>query len=273
MQPLSDESIPSNARRQSGIILLAEGRSGSSWLGQLTDATGVMGVSSEWLAPKLLGVDPRRTDARGYLDRVIAAATSENGRFALKIFPRHLLWFADQFGADFLSLCGQLHDVHLARLSRRDRLRQAISLVRAQQTGRWSSETSGGKRMATFDRAEIARAIHFLERSEAFWSAHEMITCKSPAKFIYEDLLRNPDPYLDWAATALKVDRKARAASGYEIQRDTETESWVTRFGEMSVDAGLDALTIEKKGARNKAKLLLRQLRNPSSVTTAFYRF
>ena len=190
--------------RQRGTILLAEGRSGSSWLGQLTTTTGEMGISSEWLNPKLLEIDPKQTDAKGYLAAVIAAASSENGRFAIKIFPRHLFWFADTFSVDFLTLCMEYHDVSLARLWRRDRLAQAVSLVKARQSGRWSSHSTKGDN-AVFDRAKIIQAIHFLERSDAFWNARESITEQLPTRFIYEDLHGDPKPYLDWAAASLGI--------------------------------------------------------------------
>jgi len=133
------KSKQAEPKRQLGAMLLTEGRSGLSWLGQLTTTRGEMGISLEWLNPNLLEIDPKQTDAKGYLAAVIAAASLENSRFALKIFPGHLFWFADTFGVDFLTLCMEYHDVAFARSRRRDRLVQAVSLVKACQSGRWSS--------------------------------------------------------------------------------------------------------------------------------------
>ncbi|MBL3569035.1 hypothetical protein BV509_18630 [Rhodovulum sulfidophilum] len=269
-------STPSGASavsgRQTGIVLLAEGRSGSSWLGQLTDATGVMGQSSEWLEPKLLGVDPRRTDAEGYVAAVVAAASGANGRFALKVFPRHLLWFGETYGADFLTLCARTHELHIARLSRQDRLRQAISLVKARQTGRWSSELRGSDRLSVFDRAEIARAIHFVERSDAFWNAYETITGLVPRAFVYETLLEDPTPYLEWAAAALGVSYDAAPDSRYAIQRNAETEDWVARFRGDAVDAEVTALRV-CSGRRSRVQTMIRALRGDPSFGRDLYRF
>ncbi|RAP41956.1 hypothetical protein BYZ73_08165 [Rhodovulum viride] len=254
------------------MVLLAEGRSGSSWLGQLTDATGVMGQSSEWVEPKLLGVDPRRTDAEGYVAAVVAAASGANGRFALKVFPRHLLWFGETYGADFLTLCARTHDIHLARLTRQDRLRQAISLVKARQTGRWSSELRGNDRHTVFDRAEIARAIHFVERSDAFWNAYETIAGLAPRAFVYETLLEDPTPYLDWAAVALGVSYDAAPDARYAIQRNAETEDWVARFHRDADGAGSPALRVCGPG-RGRVQAVIRALRGDPAYGRDLYRF
>lgn len=245
--------------RQRGTILLAEGRSGSSWLGQLTTTTGKMGNSSEWLDPKLLKIDAKQTDAHGYLASVIAAASTENDRFALKIFPQHLFWFAHTFKVDFLTLCMKHHDVTVARLHRKDRLAQAISLVKARQSGRWSSDSMKNKK-TVFDRTKIIQAIHFLERSDAFWNAHEAITGQVPTQFTYEELLGDPTPYLDWATAALDVEYDAVPQAKYAIQRNAQTDEWIARFRTEPDPSGCGVYGVQS-GAINKAKSLLRVLR------------
>ncbi len=259
-------------RRQVGIVMLAEGRSGSSWLGKLTNDIGTMGVSSEWVDPKLLGVGHKVTDARTYLDAVISAASSENGRFALKVFPRHVLWFAEHFGADFLSLCGSSYETTFVRLTRNDRLRQAISLVRAKQSGRWSSDAKADGRAIVFDRGEIARAIHFLERSEAFWNAYQLIGGMDVVRFAYEELVNDPSPFLDWSAKTLDVTYDRCPATTYAIQRDSETEIWVKKFTDPSSEAGLAALTLGRVPDLN-LKVLGRMMRRRQSPWWELYAF
>lgn len=254
---------------QRGTILLAEGRSGSSWLGQLTTTTGIMGISSEWLDPKLLGTNPKKVSAQDYLAAVIAAASTENGRFALKIFPRHLFWFADKYNVDFLKLCMEKYDVSIARLRRADRLAQAISLVKARQSGAWSSESTSGD-SSTFDRAKIVQAIHFLERSDAFWNAHKVITGLSPELFTYEELLADPRPYLDWAAAALDVQYDAFPQAKYAIQRNAQTDEWIARFHSDPDPSGC-RLYGPKRGIINKVKSLVNGVRGRVNSNIDFY--
>jgi hypothetical protein len=52
----------------------------------------------------------------------------------------------------------------------------------------------------------ITQARHFLERSDAFLNAHEIITGVTQKIYSYEDLLGDPTPYFDWAAVARGID-------------------------------------------------------------------
>jgi hypothetical protein len=45
------------------VAILAEVRSGTNWLGSLTDATGMMGRIEEWLDRGYLGIEPDGYDA------------------------------------------------------------------------------------------------------------------------------------------------------------------------------------------------------------------
>jgi hypothetical protein len=52
----------------------------------------------------------------------------------------------------------------------------------------------------------ITQARHFLERSDAFLNAHEIITGVTQKIYSYEDLLGDPTPYFDWAAVARGIE-------------------------------------------------------------------
>jgi LPS sulfotransferase NodH len=114
-------------------------------------------------------------------------------------------------------------------LRRRDRLRQAISAVRAGQTQQWAS-TLPAVREPWFDRVAIdaARAEIAAEGRgwEGFFRAHGI----RPYRMVYEDLAR------DYASTVAAVARFVGGGVGpvppppLERQADNLTEEWVRRY-------------------------------------------
>lgn len=213
-----------------GVAVLTEGRSGSSWLGSLTDATGVMGRSGEWLNPGYLGFElPRQYDALE--EAVLRKASTENGCFAVKLFPRHLIRSKDRCGRDFLLEIRKKHDLGFIVLERRDRLRQAVSFYRASVSRLWSSRHKGADAPVPYSFAGISQAFFQIEQSYAFWRAYLNLSELRHRQFVYEDLQQDPQPYLEAVAELLAVRVPATVpVSKYEVQRDDLTEDWVTRF-------------------------------------------
>ncbi|MDK1373343.1 MULTISPECIES: Stf0 family sulfotransferase [unclassified Sinorhizobium] len=212
-----------------GYLLLTEGRSGSSWLGSLTDSTGVMGRSNEWLSPRILGSSMKAKSKIEYADAVIKAASTENGRFAIKIFPRHLFAFAERYGDDFVNVCRVEHDVSVFHLERRDSMRQAVSLLRGRQTKQWhSGRPSEGK--AEYDFDELARCFFYIKESNSFWRSYlELSPDLQHQTFIYEEVVGDASPFMSAVARQLEVELPEYSSS-YQIQRDAITEEWITRF-------------------------------------------
>lgn len=211
-----------------GYILLAEGRSGSSWLGTLTDSTGVMGKSNEWISQKLLGLRMKDHSKADYVAEIVKRASTENGRFAIKIFPRHLFEFAEVYGDDFIDVLRAEHGVSIFHLEREDTVRQAISFLRGTQTRQWDSNRVQEKK-ATYDFSEVARCLFYIEESKAFWRSYLKLRDMNQTTFVYEDLVGDPSPFVDAVARALDVEAPSYSTS-YEIQRDNITEEWVARL-------------------------------------------
>ena len=212
-----------------GILILTEGRSGSNWLGSLLKNTGYMGLPDEWLDPELLGSEPAGWEQ--YFEAVIAKGTTGNGRFAVKIFPRHLHWAQAVYGFDFLAECMRRHEVGLIRLSRADRLRQAISYMRGMKTGQWTSRVEKSTDEA-YDFDAICQAYIYIDRSEAFWKSYTEIAGHPLDGFVYEDLIGDPQPFILSAAGHLDVPAPEAVRTDLKIQRDERTEEWVQRFRE-----------------------------------------
>ncbi|MGX7876683.1 Stf0 family sulfotransferase [Mesorhizobium sp. ORM6] len=196
-----------------GVAILTEARSGSEWLGSLTNSTGLFGKSAEWLDTANLGRKPKSFDE--LMSAVIDCGGTANGRFAVKLFPRHLHWSQAKYGADFLAECLRRHAMGLVLLERRDRLRQAISYCRAKASGRWRSTMAGAGLVPQYDFAGICQAYFLIEQSYAFWEAYLRMANLPYDHLFYEDLL--DDPVLTWRRWPGSCRLKCRTASSRRI--------------------------------------------------------
>ncbi|RUW56614.1 Stf0 sulfotransferase [Mesorhizobium sp. M00.F.Ca.ET.151.01.1.1] len=212
-----------------GVAILTEARSGSEWLGSLTNSTGLFGNSAEWLDTTNLGCKPKSFD--DLLSAVIDRGGTANGTFAVKLFPRHLHWSQAKYGADFLAECGRRHAMGLVLLERRDRLRQAISYCRAKASGHWRSTMDGADLVPQYDFAGICQAYFLIEQSYAFWEAYLRLADLHYDHFFYEDLLDDPRPYVASVARQLSMEMPdGEFETNLRLQRDDLTEDWAERF-------------------------------------------
>ncbi len=75
--------------RRKGVLILSVGRSGTNWLKSISDATGRMGHTGEWLGFEKLEKPWQADSAQSYYDHIIQRASTPNARFSIKIFPRN----------------------------------------------------------------------------------------------------------------------------------------------------------------------------------------
>jgi LPS sulfotransferase NodH len=122
----------------------------------------------------------------------------------------------------------------VVRLSRRNRLRQAISLVRAEATGVWS--LSGAARPRSdgpepeYDSAAIARALSEIDRQERAWRA-ELDEIGAPVlEILYEDLLASYEGSVKQTLEFLGLPYAGPLPPPQlRPQADPITEEWVER--------------------------------------------
>jgi LPS sulfotransferase NodH len=124
-----------------------------------------MGRSEEWLDPAYLGFEPLSYDV---LERtVIEKGATDNGRFGIKLFPRHLRWSREKFGKDFLFEIRGKHELGFILLERGDRIAQAISFYRARMSGVWTSRHKGKSTQGAvpYSFSDISQAYFQIDRS------------------------------------------------------------------------------------------------------------
>lgn len=211
------------------IVLATEERSGSEWLCQLLAGTNRLGRPSEYLNGAWV-----RTFIADYPDRIEEqvplahhAGTTTNGVFAMKLHTWHF---------DRLSEAMRLTDVFpnpmFVRLTRRDRLRQAISLVRARQTNSYHAHTAKAAE-EVYDADDIARTLKDVIRLSSRWDAYFARNGIDPLRIEYEQLEADPVGVMQQIARLVGEQIRPvdlEISRPLKVQRDSVTEAWRSRF-------------------------------------------
>ena len=221
---------------QKGYIVLTTGRSGSTWLNSITKPTGRMGVSSEWLGFENLEKPWKAYNAQSYYDYIMQNSSTPNGRFCIKIFPRHLRHSQACFNFDFIRKCAREHDVKFYLLTREDRLGQSISLLRARQSKAWVNKGENtpdiSKHRMRYNFRRLSRIYFEIGQAYDFWRSYLGINAIQHEAFVYEDLLPDPTPFVESVAKHLCVPPPDTIETKLKIQRDDLTLEWRQRFME-----------------------------------------
>ena len=251
-----------------GYIMLSEGRSGSNWLGSMANTTKKLGHMTEWLGKEYHDKNIDQYTVDEFVGMVMGKAVSENGRFAIKIFPRHIHYVNSRLGFDFIKKCIAEHETKVIFLTRRDTFAQAISFVRGIQTRQWTSrKEKQGREEYDFD--ALCRAYFYVSRSNQYWDAYLGVNEMDHERFVYEDLLSDPTPLLELIATALDVQEKLEWNTDLKIQRDGKSKEWLDRFREdvkyknvVSLSGSFGAFqSFGKSPSKNKLRFSTRKLK------------
>lgn len=254
----SDCAVP-----RSGYLLCADARSGSTFLGAMIRSTNLLGRPWEAFFTPTSAAWMRR-DPRAALESILATMTTPNGIYGIKIFSPHF---------DMLPATpwpGLLPDLKFVHLERRDLLRQAISLVRAQQTGSYKSNI-GERSPPRYDPKRISSTLTRLASSAGRWRSYFARNGLDPLHLYYEQVVADPQTAIDALADHLGIDQRPvlnMAGVDTSPQRDSISEEWRLRYLSEAKDlARLDALssrdTVRKwvSGARIRFLPLAERLR------------
>ena len=179
-----------------------------------------------------------------YLDWVLEEGTTPNGVFGAKLMWGYLGDFADLLrgieGNARLPIPAlldrSLPGLRYVQITRRDKVRQAVSLWKAVQTQAWRAGSGGGEQV---EPVFSFRAINFLVRQltahDASWDAYFLGLGEQPLKVTYEELAEAPEPVIARVLEHLDIpvpgDLRLDGPS-LTVQADTRSEEWVARFEE-----------------------------------------
>jgi trehalose 2-sulfotransferase len=228
-------------------------RTGGFLLAEGLQSTTIAGRPREYFDPafeKQWVACQASTPETEYLEMVMAAGTTPNGVFGAKVLwhqfahltaKRRLIEGSGACGVELLRRA--FPDLRYVFLTRRDKIRQAISYDRAIRTGVWWSipTTANGDghtpvpiaEPPPFDFEQIDEWVTRLSQFESSWRRHFQRVGVEPFEVAYEDLAAGYERtvlailgYLDLPISeGLKV-----APPRLEKQADDVTEEWVDRY-------------------------------------------
>ena len=254
----------------STYLVLATPRSGSTLLGQALNATNLAGDPREHFGHKM-GFWANKwgtTSLADFVDHLMRERATENGVFGAKLLYAHLLHLERTARAEprfaelpLPAILGELFpNLRYLRITRRDKLRQAISYWKAKESGIWGKEearagrTGQGRRSIVkqsrrtgktpaFDFAGIATLLRSIEEEEAAIERFFRDGDIAPMHVVYEEFV---DRYQETTRELLQFlgvepPRDLDLGQPRTVKlADDETEAWVVRFEETRNELGRD---------------------------------
>mgnify|MGYP006443391897 CR=1 FL=1 len=245
-------------RRAQAYVICTSPRSGSTLLCRLLAATGTAGQpDSHFHTPtraawrKTYGLsDAVFASDQDQLGAIFAAArargTGETGVFGLRLqrgsfefFMAQLALLCPQHGSDAARIKAVFGQTLFIHLTRTDKLGQAISCVKARQTGLWHQASDGTEVERTgppqdprFDRSAIATELGEFTAFDAAWTTWFSDQKLQPLRITYEDLSRDPAAQLARVLAALGQDPAAAQASAPPLRKlaGATNRDWAARF-------------------------------------------
>jgi LPS sulfotransferase NodH len=239
-------------------IICATPRSGSTLLCDLLESTGAAGRPASyfrkqsiarWASRLNVGIEGDEEEPvfdRDYIEAVVTAGRGATDLFGLRIMRES----GDELSARLAELYpgltndrarleavfGPSQFIHLSRI---DKVSQAVSRVKAMQSGLWHVATDGTERERTglanalaYDRDEIGTYVEELMVQDESWNIWFGKNGIEPLRLTYEALSQDPESTLAAVLVALGLD--PAIASGVEPKTarlsDGESRTWAARF-------------------------------------------
>jgi LPS sulfotransferase NodH len=216
--------------RAQGLIVCAVPRSGSNYLSQLMESTGVLGIPREYFnGPGRRHYDDPNypDDPRAQLALIRSRGATPNGIYGLKIHP-----FQVEALKATLDPFTELPGARAVLLRRGDLLAQGISWARVQQTKQHRASDAQHK-APTYDSKLIRKSTEFIERQNRFWRKYLKRRGIVPVQILYEDLYRDPQAQIDRIRSFIGLREAApidTSLISVTVQRNESSEEWRQRF-------------------------------------------
>jgi LPS sulfotransferase NodH len=207
-------------------------RSGSSLLCELLTGTGIAGAPAEFLHPDKRAALSARWGVETldeYVRELLARKTSPNGVFGIKAH-----WGQYQPALGETDPREVFPNARVVLITRRDRLRQAVSWVRALQTNKWvDRDRPRVERPAAFDYEHITRKLRRIDREERFWESLCERYGITPHRVVYEELIADREQVVRSVLEAVGVELRAELRLPAPVlgpQADELSDEWVERY-------------------------------------------
>ena len=232
-------------------LICATPRSGSTLLCELLRATGVAGCPEEYFEtlrstgyprqPRqyfeglpevqalLPEVDPGTPEREFDWDGVLRAGTTANGVFGAKVMYAHLADLWPRLGGRRLEEV--LPGLRYVRVSRADRVAQAVSLWIAVQTQRWRDEGDNPEtHEPVYSFAAIRHLVEQLTAHERAWDA--WLRGRDAIDVPYEALAADPGGTVTALLGRLGIEGRVPDVARLRRQAGERSREWIERYGQ-----------------------------------------
>ena len=252
----SKDQEDTNMNEQLNYLICATHRSGSSLLCEGLRKTRCCGKPREFISPTRseiifergdVSIDPR-DDFNGYLSEILEKERTENGVFGAKVMWKQICWLPGRLGNHiaerktrklYLSLSSVFGEAPCIFVWRADKLKQAISLNRAKQSGVYSAPQLVGRGedqgilQPVYQADVIKETIDRFTSEEAKWRIFFKINKIVPLEICYETFIDNFEKtiyeVLDFLGIAHDDLQIRPPASNQKLADDTSRE-WYERY-------------------------------------------
>ena len=213
------------------LFILFASRAGSSYCGRLLSKTPYFQYVAEAFKPKHLEEVRSRRDFATHSEAaqwMIEHWGSPHG-FGMKAGFNVLI------GAAHLGFLPQVLDrAQFVLLRRRDKVAQAVSLLKGNLSGQMHSIQPDGRSVtaAEYDAAAIAENIAHIARNESYFEEIARRLGKRPPLLYYEDVCADPGGFVAQICDLLGLPFPADydPEVDLEVMRDEVSEQWAARF-------------------------------------------
>jgi len=212
-------------------VVCSTPRSGSSLLCELLCNCGLAGAPTEFFDAQQMD-DFMRVWGVGsfeeYLTELLRRKTGPNGVFGFKLHN-------DQLSQQLQDLDWEVRfpGLRYIHITRRDRLRQAVSFSKAIQSEQWASTHDHNGREPRFDPEELRWCLRNIELQEQRWEEHFARHGIQPLRVAYERLVRRQERTLRETLRFLGLELPPGARippPTLRRQADSHSELWVRRL-------------------------------------------
>src|SRR3954453_22602611 len=244
-------TLSSMSAIQRAYLVCATPRSGSTLLCELLKGTGVAGCPQEYFetlrstgyprqprqyfegVPEVQAllppVDPGAPEAEFDWDGVLRAGTTPNGVFGAKVMWGHLEDLWPRLGGRALE--DVLPRLRYVRVSRADRVAQAVSLWIAIQTQHWRDEgDNDAAHDPVYSFGAIRHLVEQLDEHERAWDA--WLAGREPILVPYEELAAAPADTVSGVLAELGIDARVPELARMRRQSGDRSRAWIERYAQ-----------------------------------------
>ena len=239
-------------------IICATPRSGSTLLCDLLTDTGICGRPNSFFTRRFvhywareLNLSVAQWNNEHEFDQSYLCAVLQRGADGTRVFGMRLMWesvvelskrlesFYPDLSNDNARFCSAFGSPCYLHLTRADKVAQAVSLLRAEQSGLWHVFADGSERerlksgqVPVYDASLLSELVAMLEEHDAAWLEWFSLQDIEPLRITYEALSCEPKDVMATVLSFIGLDSGVAGAAEPKTAKlaDSENHEWAARF-------------------------------------------